>query len=526
MLKKIIKVIKDILKNWLNKIEQAEQKINLQNRLKSAKKKELLIFPEWVLVVLVILVFIIGIFIKNFILQKKFNLNSFIFVLLSSFILIYFIVKFIFGSFVSKIKNLLNLKNEEYKNSFVLLLTLTLLHICLILLFELYNINIYLIPTVGLVMLVSMLLNIWWAVSFIFLNIFTGSFLYIGSLTDILPYILYFVLSSLYVLTLVDKIYSRQDIFTTISKTVLVNFFISVITYILVIGEVEDILYFKININPFVKNNVNIVYFLYTNLVSGVINWLLVTILLSPLEVIYHRTTNIKLIELTNFNHPLLKKLMTEAPGTYHHSLMVASLAEGVASKLGINSFLCKVGGYFHDIGKILQPEYFIENQFSIQNPHSEINQSLSALVIINHVKEGVKLAKEYKIDKQVIDIIEQHHGNSLIHGLYNNTLEFGFLNKDMVRYPGPKPQTKETAVVMICDSCEAACRSLQEFDLQKIKETVEQVINSKFVDGQFDEVPLTLRDLYVISNVVTQMLISFYHVRTHNIEEKKQDGN
>lgn len=524
MLRKIVYVVKVILRNWLNKIENIEQKLVFQKKIKSPIKKKFFIFPKWILLVLVSLVFTIGIIIKNFVIQKEFHINLVILILFNSLLIIYFVVKAIFEKLSVEVKTILKIKDEEYNSSLVLFFTLTLIHISFIILFELYNINLYLIPIGGLVILVSMLLNIWWAVVFIFLNMFIGSFLYTGDTNGIISYILYSILISLYVLTLVNKIYSRQDLFSAIVKTTIAGFFLSVSTSVLVWGRIFS---FGIIINPMIKiNDVNIIYFFYSSVLSGIINWLIVTILLSPLEIIYNRTTNIKLIELANFNHPLLKKLMAEAPGTYHHSLIVSSLAEGVALKLGINSLLCKVGGYFHDIGKITQPEYFIENQFAIQNPHSEINTSLSALVIINHVKEGVKLAKEYKIDKQVIDIIEQHHGNSLIHGLYSKTLEFGFLDKDMVRYPGPKPQTKEAAVVMICDSCEAACRSLKELNPQKIKEVIEQVINSKFVDGQFDEVPLTLRDLYIISNVVLQMLISFYHVRSHNIEERKQNDN
>ena len=420
MLQKITGTIKNLLKSWLNKIEKIEQKISLKKKLKPAVKREPFLLPEWLLLLLIILTFIIGIITRNFIIPKVFDIRLLIFVLLSSFIIVYFIVKIIFRNILIKTITVLNIKSEEYNNSFVLFLTLTILHVFFIIFFEIYNINLYLLPTVGLVMLVSMLLNIWWAVGFIFFNSFIGNFLYVGLTSEVISYSVFFILSSMYILTLIEKVHSRQDIIYVISKSVIINFIISTCLYILISSKLDNFLSLRIKVNPFIKTeDINVVYFVYTNFIGGIINWSIVTILLSPLELIYQRTTNIKLIELSNFNHPLLKKLMTEAPGTYHHSLMVSSLAEAVASKLGLNSLLCKVGGYYHDIGKIIQPEYFIENQFAIQNPHSEINPSLSALVIINHVKEGVKLAKEYKIDKQVIDIIEQHHGNSLIHGLY-----------------------------------------------------------------------------------------------------------
>jgi putative nucleotidyltransferase with HDIG domain len=261
---------------------------------------------------------------------------------------------------------------------------------------------------------------------------------------------------------------------------------------------------------------------LVENLVGGIFAWLLVIIFLNPIETIYNRTTNIKLVELANFNHPLLKQLVTETPGTYHHSIIISSLAEQAATELHANSLLCKVAAYYHDIGKLSNPEYFIENQISNKNPHKELNPSLSGLVIINHVKEGVALAHKYHLDKAIIDIIQQHHGDSLIHGFYEKTLQLGIdgLGENM-RYPGPKPQTKEAVIVMIADSCEAACRSIFEPDVPKIKETVERVINTKFVEGQFDDSPVTLRDLYKIANIMTHMLTSFYHLRTTQSNEK-----
>ncbi len=243
---------------------------------------------------------------------------------------------------------------------------------------------------------------------------------------------------------------------------------------------------------------------------------LMVLAFLPIFESFFSRTTNIKLIELADFNNPLLKRLMLEAPGTYHHSLMTASLAEQAAEAIEENSLLARVCSYYHDIGKLKNPEYFIENQAGLKNPHDELSPSMSGLVLVSHVKDGVARAKKNKLDKVIIDAINQHHGTSLIQYFYFKAIE---QDKDNVseqdfRYPGEKPTTKVTAILMVADSVEAIARTLQDKSAGKLQEVVEKVINNKFADGQFSDCPITLKDLSKISKSMTTTLCGMYHAR------------
>jgi putative nucleotidyltransferase with HDIG domain len=249
--------------------------------------------------------------------------------------------------------------------------------------------------------------------------------------------------------------------------------------------------------------------------VSGVSSALLVLGVLPFLESFFSKTTSIKLLELADFNQPLLKKLMMESPGTYHHSLIMASLAEQAAEAIGANSLMARVGAYYHDVGKLSNPEYFIENQQPDANPHDPLKPAMSSLVVISHVKEGVALARQYGIDKVIVDSIEQHHGTSLIHYFYHRALEQDKeITTESFRYPGPKPQTKENAILMIADAVEAASRSVEEHTPGRLKDIVEKVINNKFTDGQFSECPITLHDLGSIAESMAATLGGIYHAR------------
>jgi putative nucleotidyltransferase with HDIG domain len=521
MIKRLIVKLKPIVSSLAEKIEQIEKKINVEQRKKVAEQHEV-VLPDLVLVIIFIFSLVLLVGVKNFIVGKVKSVE-FVIRLLSLAVVIYFIFLTIFKYLLQKLKNLFNTKFEEYKNSLVLFFTLSLLQVVVIVFFKFNNLTFYLLPITGFVILACLLLDIWWAILFSVFNAVIGGYLFTENLSELSIFSFYYVLVSLYIISLSEKIFSRQDLFFVILKSIISCFLIAVCINLLMYYEIDIMFNLNIELNVFSKEQkLNIFGFLINSIFSNLLSFGLVSVLLSPLELVYKKTTNIKLVELTNLNHPLLKRLMTEAPGTYHHSVMVSSLAEQVAITVSANPLICKVGGLFHDVGKIVHPEYFIENQFAIKNPHSELNPSLSSLVIINHVKEGVKLAYEHKLDKVIIDIIEQHHGNSFIYGLQDKTLEFDFFDKELLRYPGPKPQTKEAAIIMICDSCEAACRSITELDAQKIKQTVERVINAKFVDGQFDEVPFTLRDLYIISDVLTKTLISLYHLRSIPSNGKK----
>ncbi len=257
--------------------------------------------------------------------------------------------------------------------------------------------------------------------------------------------------------------------------------------------------------------------------VSGFISGIFSLGVLPYLESFFSRLSNLRLLELAGVNHPLLKQMSIEAPGTYHHSLIVASLAEEAANGVGANGLLCRVGAYFHDIGKMVKAEYFIENQGSFGNPHDQVSPSLSKLIITSHVKEGMALAKAHKLDPQIADFIPQHHGTSKIEFFYRKALKLEEFeeaeNKEEVteesyRYPGPRPQTKEAGIVMMADSVEASSRTLEDPNHQRYKDLVNKIIQKKLFDGQLDETPLTLSDLRIIAERFTNTLLSIHHAR------------
>lgn len=248
--------------------------------------------------------------------------------------------------------------------------------------------------------------------------------------------------------------------------------------------------------------------------------------LLPFLESSFSLVTNMKLLELSNPNNPLLKRLLMEAPGTYHHSVMVANLAEVAAEEVGANPMLVRVGAYYHDVGKIKRPFFFGENQLGGTNPHDKISPTLSTTIIISHVKDGLELAKEYDIPKVVSDMIVQHHGTTLVKYFYY-TLKNSSENPDEIReedfrYPGPKPQSKEAAIIMMADSVEAAVRSIQELTLEKIEDMVNNIVKDKMNSNQLNECDLTFRELEVIKACFLRVLKGIYH---HRIEYPTEKG-
>lgn len=222
-----------------------------------------------------------------------------------------------------------------------------------------------------------------------------------------------------------------------------------------------------------------------------------------------------KLLALANPNQPLLRKLLTEAPGTYHHSVMVANLSEAACEAIGANGLLARVGSYYHDIGKTKKPHYFIENQVAIRNPHDFIEPDKSANIIINHVIDGAEMLRQHKLPREIIDIAEQHHGTSLVSYFYHKAKEKDEeVKEDDFRYPGPKPSTKEGGIISICDSAEAAVRSLKEPSPEKIEKIVDSIVNNKLMDGQLDDTPLTLEELHTIRETVCEALKGIFHSR------------
>ncbi len=263
----------------------------------------------------------------------------------------------------------------------------------------------------------------------------------------------------------------------------------------------------------------------------------IITAGLTPLmELSFGYTTDSTLHELANLDQPLLRRLMLEAPGTYHHSVIVGSLAEAAASEIGANPLLAKVCGYYHDIGKLKNPLYFIENQKNGKNIHNKLAPSMSCLILTSHVKNGIELAKEKKIGQRILDAINQHHGTTLISFFYNKAKQQAkddqVVNIDNFRYPGPKPQTRETALVMLADVVEAASRTIEHPTSARIQGLVQQLINKLFSDNQLDECPLTLKDLHNIARSYNKILNGIYHHRVEYPdklspgESKEKNGN
>lgn len=225
--------------------------------------------------------------------------------------------------------------------------------------------------------------------------------------------------------------------------------------------------------------------------------------------------TDNRLLNLANPNQPLIRKILVEAPGTYHHSVMVANLSEAACEVVGGNGLLARVGAYYHDIGKTVKPQYFIENQVAVRNPHDQLPPARSAAIIIDHVSDGVQMLKEHRLPQEIIDIAAQHHGTSLVQYFYQMELKQNPETKEAdFRYPGPKPLTKEAGIISICDSVEAAVRSLQEPSPEKIDDIVLSIMNSKLMDGQLDETPLTFKELRLVRETVCEALKGIFHSR------------
>jgi putative nucleotidyltransferase with HDIG domain len=265
---------------------------------------------------------------------------------------------------------------------------------------------------------------------------------------------------------------------------------------------------------------------------NGIVTAMIVGGALPMLEHLFQVTTDISWLEASDLNHPLLRRMTIEAPGTYHHSLIVANLAEAAAEAIGANATLCRVCSYFHDIGKLVKPQYFTENMNFERNPHDDLAPTMSALIILSHVKEGVDLALKHKLNQRVIDIIQEHHGTSLISYFYQRALQqqedaraggkimnireedIPEVREESFRYPGPKPQTKESAVVSLADIVESASRSLEKPTPQKIEQLVQELIEERIADSQLDECDLTLGDLKTITDRFRFTLMTMLHTR------------
>ncbi|GAV12277.1 MULTISPECIES: HD family phosphohydrolase [Paenibacillus] len=262
---------------------------------------------------------------------------------------------------------------------------------------------------------------------------------------------------------------------------------------------------------------------------SGLLTSVLVLGLMPFFEVTFGILSALKLVELSNPNHPLLRKLLTETPGTYHHSVMVGNLSEQAAESIGANGLLCRVGAYYHDIGKTKRPSYFIENQTNMDNPHDQIDPKLSTSIIVAHARDGAEMLKDYKLPKPIRDIAEQHHGTTFLKYFYfkakkqaeEQGIEPDFTEDDF-RYPGPKAQSKEAAIVGIADCVEAAVRSLRHPTVEQIESMIHKIVKDRMDDNQFNECDLTLRELDIVAQSLKETVMGIFHSRIEYPDDSK----
>ncbi len=259
------------------------------------------------------------------------------------------------------------------------------------------------------------------------------------------------------------------------------------------------------------------------NMLMGVLGGIASAVIvlgITPLvELLFGYITDIKLVELSNLEHPLLKEMVIRAPGTYHHSIIVGTLAEAGSAAIGVNPLLARVSAYYHDIGKIRKPNYYIENIRNNQNPHDKLTPHMSGLIIMSHVKDGVDMGKKYKLGSDIIDIIGQHHGTHLMNFFYQKAKESKHAGENNIgekdfRYPGPKPLTREAGIVLLADNIEAASRVLVDPSPSRVEGMVQSIINRLFLDGQLDQCELTFKDLDAIGKSFTKVLNGIFHQR------------
>ena len=316
----------------------------------------------------------------------------------------------------------------------------------------------------------------------------------------------------------VRELRTRTQVFTTIFSLMFISFVV-----LIGLGLFKG--------NPWNTIWQDLLPLLITSVLAPVITYGLIGLL----EIAFQITTDLTLIELLDFEHPLLKRLQQEANGTFNHSIVVGNLAEACANAIGARSLLCRVGAYYHDVGKMLRSDYFIENQFFGENKHDSLTYVMSAKAIKNHVKDGIELAREYKVPKIVRDFIPMHHGTTRVEYFYRKALEEAGssekIEEKAFQYPGPKPNTKETGILMLCEAIEAAVRSIKNPDVFKIEAMIDKIIKSRIDEGQLDECPLTLDELKKIKGTVDgnsgmlPVLRGIYHIRVEypDVENKQE---
>ncbi|MCQ2968830.1 MAG: HDIG domain-containing protein [Clostridium sp.] len=397
------------------------------------------------------------------------------------------------------------IKKEVEQNYKISILILLLNIITLILCFSLRKISIFIIPISCVPIIMAVLIN--YRISLL-INII--NLILVSIIVEFNPqFILMSILSIIVVVNTLKKANQRNDI---LYSTVYVGIVASIVVFttgMLLSSDISVIL-----------KNAGFAG------ISSIVSGILAVGMLPFLESSFNITTNMSLLELANPNNPLLKRLLMEAPGTYHHSIMVANLAEVAAEEINANSAIVRVGAYYHDIGKIIRPLFFGENQIGQDNPHNRINPNLSASLIISHVKDGGELADEYKLPKVIKDVILEHHGTTLVKYFYftakKNADNPDDVKKEDFRYDGPIPSSREAGIVMLADSVEAAVRSIKEPTTEKIEDMVNNIISDKLNSHQLYDCELTLKDIATIKKCFLKVLNGLYHKRVEYPKEEK----
>lgn len=421
--------------------------------------------------------------------------------------IIFFLILACLYLYVVKYKNCLWKKREKL---LVVEITMVIFLYLITFILKLEHVFIYLIPISFLSMIFSLIFGELFSVVFSFtlasiIAVFSGMHF---------PVFIFLIISGTAGSFAVQGIKRRTQLY----KSVLI---IAVVNILLVLG-----------IETFTRNSVlNILKGSSYSFISAVASVFLLSGLLPIFEKLTKIVTNITLFEWSDLNLPLLKKLSVVAPGTYNHSIVVGNLAEAAAESIEVNSILTRVASYYHDIGKMSAPGYFIENQMGIENPHDQVSPYLSAIILISHVREGVKIAKQHKIPDEIIKIIMEHHGTSLIVPFYEKARKDKMqaeLEKSQFRYRGPLPSSKESGIVMLADSVEAASRSIEEPTVKKLRSLIEEMIDERFREGQLDNSSLTLVDLKKIGDSFLPILVGIHHLRVEypkNSNYKKNVG-
>ena len=485
--------VRKLLTGLLKLVKESSKKEEISKRIRKETLLSRAGIPRWLIGVIFFVLIVLIMFI-----QKEMDIS-----LLSGYILIVFIFMVIIGIYIYRYSP----KVLGVKDNIILVGLIMLLVVGLAKIQSVTDLSAYLVPVAMAGILITILLE----AKLSFLIVVALSILVCIINNSEFSFFFVYLLGSFAGIFSVVRVRHRINL----ARAGLIISAINVIAIVALNLLGRDLVFVKM------RNDIG------WGLLNGFICAILSTGLLPYLENLFKITTDIRLLELADFNQPLLKRLMLEAPGTYHHSLMVGNLAEAAASIVGANPLLARVGAYYHDIGKLTKPEYFAENHPTIMSKHEDLTPQMSTLILISHVKHGVELARENGLNQDLIDMIEQHHGTSLAYYFYQKALEEyepSSIEQQQYRYPGPKPRNREAAIIMLADGVEAASRVLEEPTYPRLEELVRKIINNRFIDAQLDECDLTLKDLHLIGEKFVYILTSMFHARVEYPEQTNEE--